>query len=603
MGEPSSSWQNFNFRDDEGSAQGMQTLRLLLAKLQEAQANSRLKPSVNNLLMTEDLMLTSTQRLPSSVAPMHLEGGEGVPVMHGPMQANVVPHPLQGPLPTDGAKKKQYHGQERHVGKIREEGDFHDDDDEPPSRSRHKKRTNEQRTKRSRRNSSGGSSSSSQSGRSSHGRFPKKEEEDILRTALPPKISAVKAQLLGGHDHHQMQTTGANQLCHLLHECWRIHKVLGCGGCGILSLALDLNFGREFIVKSVVCCGNDGNDTSRLPRRNNNPELDLDNEFTMLQRLRGCPHALECLGCDTDVDEEGHPVKLLFLKYMDAGSLSNVVIAHAQQFFARSILEDMQELHQPGVVHGDIKCANVLLRHRNSSSSSGLLNAHLSHKKKPGAIKKKGMEDANRFKVKLGDFGLSRVYDQRYCCMSHGHHTMRGTYSHMAPEVAEGGVEPASDVWSLGCTIVEMVQAVGPWGIGEEALLRQWLAEPPQIPSYLSKLQRLYPALPGEGSQRPGNRARASSASILAARQGGCQTSCNRSQSEEVACVSHANASGCRDITSKDMRMGVRKAMRRGLDEIVEANKMMVIALVGFVVGYIIIITMQVAIKAINISS
>ncbi|MCO5612244.1 hypothetical protein L7F22_066508 [Adiantum nelumboides] len=105
---------------------------------------------------------------------MYLEGGEGVPVMHGPMQANVVPHPLQGPLQTDGAKKKQYHGQERHVGKIREEGDFHDDDDEPPSRSRHKKRTNERRTKRSRRNSSGGSSSSSQSGRSSHGRFPKK---------------------------------------------------------------------------------------------------------------------------------------------------------------------------------------------------------------------------------------------------------------------------------------------------------------------------------------------------------------------------------------------------------------------------------------------
>ncbi|MCO5608756.1 hypothetical protein L7F22_062972 [Adiantum nelumboides] len=184
MGEPSSSWQNFNFRDDEGSAQGMQALRLLLAKLQEAQANPRLKPSVNNLLMTEDLMLTSTQRLPSSVAPMHLEGGEGVPVMHGPMQANVVPHPLQGPLQTDGAKKKQYHGQKRHVGKIREEGDFHDDDDEPPSRSRHKKRTNERCTKRSRRNSSGGSSSSSQSGRSSHGRFPKKVAQKLRRLGV-----------------------------------------------------------------------------------------------------------------------------------------------------------------------------------------------------------------------------------------------------------------------------------------------------------------------------------------------------------------------------------------------------------------------------------
>ncbi|MCO5607650.1 hypothetical protein L7F22_061848 [Adiantum nelumboides] len=195
MGEPSSSWQNFNFRDDEGSAQGMQALRLLLAKLQEAQANPRLKPSVNNLLMTEDLMLTSTQRLPSSVAPMHLEGGEGVPVMHGPMQANVVPHPLQGPLQTDGAKKKQYHDQEKHVGKIREEGDFHDDDDKPPSRSRHKKRINERCTKRSRRNSSGGSSSSSQSGRSSHGRFPKKVLSAYVDNGHPKKALLLFRQL------------------------------------------------------------------------------------------------------------------------------------------------------------------------------------------------------------------------------------------------------------------------------------------------------------------------------------------------------------------------------------------------------------------------
>ena len=61
IGEPSSSWQNFNFQDDEGSTQGMQALRSLLAKLQEAQANPLLKPSVNNLLMTQDLMLTIMQ--------------------------------------------------------------------------------------------------------------------------------------------------------------------------------------------------------------------------------------------------------------------------------------------------------------------------------------------------------------------------------------------------------------------------------------------------------------------------------------------------------------------------------------------------------------
>ena len=56
MGELSSSWQSFNFQDYERNVQ----LRLLLAKLQESQANKLLKPFVNNLLMTQDLMLTST---------------------------------------------------------------------------------------------------------------------------------------------------------------------------------------------------------------------------------------------------------------------------------------------------------------------------------------------------------------------------------------------------------------------------------------------------------------------------------------------------------------------------------------------------------------
>ena len=133
MGESSSSWQNFNFQDDEGSTQGVQALRSLLAKLQEAQANPLLKPSVNNLLMTQDLMLTSTQRLPSSVTPLHLEGGEEVLEMHKPMQVHEELHSLQGPLQTDGATKKYYQDQERYVGKVRKEGKFGDDDDEPPS--------------------------------------------------------------------------------------------------------------------------------------------------------------------------------------------------------------------------------------------------------------------------------------------------------------------------------------------------------------------------------------------------------------------------------------------------------------------------------------
>ena len=44
--------------------------------LKEAQASPWLEPFVNNLLMTQDLMLTSMQQTPSSVAL--LQGGEEV---------------------------------------------------------------------------------------------------------------------------------------------------------------------------------------------------------------------------------------------------------------------------------------------------------------------------------------------------------------------------------------------------------------------------------------------------------------------------------------------------------------------------------------------
>ena len=122
--------------------------------------NPWLQPSVNNLLMTEDLMLTSTQRLPSSVTPLHLEGGEGELGMHGPMLAQEELHSRRELLQKEGAILKRHQNQEKNVGKNLEEGELHDDE-EPPSQGHQRKRTYEQRTKKMRKHSSGGSSSSS----------------------------------------------------------------------------------------------------------------------------------------------------------------------------------------------------------------------------------------------------------------------------------------------------------------------------------------------------------------------------------------------------------------------------------------------------------
>ncbi|MCO5580705.1 hypothetical protein L7F22_034575 [Adiantum nelumboides] len=141
MGEPSTSWQNFNFRDDDGSAQGMQALRLLLAKLQEAQANPHLKPSVSNLLMTQDLTLTSARRPPAHMQTPHMDT-----ILEGT-------HEGQESLNDHEHMNVQETEQPLEEGEIR-----HEDGDKDPPRGRKRKRSEERLAKgRRRRHSSSGS--------------------------------------------------------------------------------------------------------------------------------------------------------------------------------------------------------------------------------------------------------------------------------------------------------------------------------------------------------------------------------------------------------------------------------------------------------------
>ena len=77
-----SHWDNFNFRDDEGTSMGVHNLQLLLQKLQEAQENPRLSPVVYNLLATRDLTLRNNWRPPSQLGEP-LSEDDNIPIMEG----------------------------------------------------------------------------------------------------------------------------------------------------------------------------------------------------------------------------------------------------------------------------------------------------------------------------------------------------------------------------------------------------------------------------------------------------------------------------------------------------------------------------------------
>jgi len=119
------------------------------------------------------------------------------------------------------------------------------------------------------------------------------------------------------------------------------------------------------------------------------------------------------------------------LEYIDCGSLSKLVKAfggltelHASQIIAQC-LDGLRYLHGKGIVHRDIKCDNILI------TSDGT--------------------------IKLADFGTAKAEDKSK------NFTVVGTPFWMAPEVIEmSGGGTISDIWSLGCTIVEMMTGEPP---------------------------------------------------------------------------------------------------------------------------------------------
>ncbi|RLM73739.1 MAP3K epsilon protein kinase 1-like [Panicum miliaceum] len=131
----------------------------------------------------------------------------------------------------------------------------------------------------------------------------------------------------------------------------------------------------------------------------------------------------------------------IILEYVENGSLANIikpnkfgpfpeslVAVYIAQFLHGQVLEGLVYLHEQGVIHRDIKGANIL------TTKEGL--------------------------VKLADFGVATKLTEADI----NTHSVVGTPYWMAPEVIEmSGVCAASDIWSVGCTVIELLTCAPPY--------------------------------------------------------------------------------------------------------------------------------------------
>ncbi|PIN13171.1 MEKK [Handroanthus impetiginosus] len=226
---------------------------------------------------------------------------------------------------------------------------------------------------------------------------------------------------------------------------WKKGRFIGSGSSGSVYGVLTED-GLSYAVKEVSLLDQGTQEQQRLS--------DLEHEIHILSRLQH-KNIVRYFGTKRDDNK-----LYIFLELVSKGSLKELYGEYELgdpevSAYTRQILDGLNYLHSQNVVHRDIKCANILV------DASG--------------------------SVKLADFGLAKAtkLDDLKSC--------KGTPYWMAPEVINqtnhNGYGRAADIWSLGCTVLEMLSRKVPYSGLEwhQALFKIGGGELPPIPDNLSE--------------------------------------------------------------------------------------------------------------------
>ena len=202
-------------------------------------------------------------------------------------------------------------------------------------------------------------------------------------------------------------------------------RVIGRGGMGEIYLAEDTELARKVVVKVLAERFAGRDDLRRRFRR----------EALTAAKLTGEPHTIAIY----DVGEfHGRP--FIVMEYLPGGSLADKArsgpVSPAQALeWLRQAAEALDAAHARGIVHRDVKPANLLFSERGD--------------------------------LEVADFGIARAIDDTAGMTLAG--TVMGTAGYLAPEQARGeAAGPASDRYALGVVAYELLTGGRPFERGSE---------------------------------------------------------------------------------------------------------------------------------------
>ncbi|CAM6101272.1 unnamed protein product [Calypogeia fissa] len=221
---------------------------------------------------------------------------------------------------------------------------------------------------------------------------------------------------------------------------WQKGKLIGSGTFGNVYVVFNSDSGALRAMKEVLLVSDDSKSKESVKQ--------LGQEIAVLSRLRH-PNIVQYIGTEALDDR-----LCIYLEYVSGGSIHKLLQEYGSfkepviRSFTRQILCGLAYLHNMNTVHRDVKGANILV-------------------------------DTNG-KVKLADFGMAKHITAQSFPLS-----FKGSPYWMAPEVIKhtNGYDLAVDIWSLGCTVLEMATAKPPWSQYEGVAAMFKIGNSKELPS------------------------------------------------------------------------------------------------------------------------
>ncbi|KAL7177697.1 hypothetical protein ACSBR2_030960 [Camellia fascicularis] len=206
---------------------------------------------------------------------------------------------------------------------------------------------------------------------------------------------------------------------------WRKGELIGCGAFGRVYMGLNIDSGALLAIKQVSIAANS---TSKEKIQAHIREVE--EEVNLLKNLSH-PNIIRYLGTTREEDSLN-----ILLEIVPGGSISSLLEKFGSfpesviRMYTKQLLLGLEYLHRNGIMHRDIKGANILVD--------------------------------NKGCIKLADFGASKKVVE--LATMTGAKSMKGTPYWMAPEVIlQTGHSFSADIWSVGCTVIEMATGKPPW--------------------------------------------------------------------------------------------------------------------------------------------